>query len=67
MSKNVPPPPPIKDDTQVLRSVHEWPHCSCELCVKKRTDHACIYTGHEMVDAWREGFEKGAAFGRRVP
>jgi hypothetical protein len=37
------------------------------LCVKKRTDHACIYTGHEMVDAWREGFEKGAAFGRRVP
>jgi hypothetical protein len=65
--KRIVPPLDTRDDSQVLRLTHEWPLCACAECQKKRNDRSCTYTAHEMVDAWQQGFEKGAAFGRRVP
>ena len=48
-------------------------NCECSDCREKRLadDRHRMYTPHDMADAWsrgwHSGFEKGAAFGRRVP
>ena len=69
----VPNDPEVEAPVQPDQQEGAFTNCDCSGCREKRLgdERHQLYTPHDMCDAWRQGwaqgFEKGAAVGRRVP
>lgn len=70
---HIPTPPGAEPVIAPDQQEGAWTNCECSDCRERRLrdERDATYTPHDMADAftqgWQRGFEKGAAFGRRVP